>query len=495
MSGLLRDSNSKLSILYSILVVIFLLLLCILIPSLIHVGTRSVFDVDELFHLNSAYQMRIGQLPYKDFLFPYSPLLQWMLMPFIVVSNPVWSMEVARILLISFFVIRIALTVGISIAILGVPFGLLAVIGILIDPITSFSAMQVRPDGIAVFFQTVILLLFLLIKKYSRHTILYVFYGMATIFVLFASLKLVPFVVGLYVVFWITEQSLLKAYWKWIALGVGSAAVGLLIYPVSNGLLGPMIHQMVIDAKAINDSLLYPLNILNFYWPTNPLLYGSGVQYGWYYSLFIPLCSVAAWALLFFGNESQKTRVTLFTISIPAIFQFGSLLFVRSVFIQYHLASNWLLIILSVWFLKRMWIALQQYHRVFQYIFIFGATITLFVLINNVTTIYEARAKEVNTSQISSFVSLWKHIPSDTKVFPGFLWRQSGSFLGYGWNLGDLPLTLRNSLIISTEEGLAGISYVYLSDTQKQYLSSQLEAYIDKNFTKSSTMYDIWVRK
>ncbi|MBI3385528.1 hypothetical protein HY031_00415 [Candidatus Gottesmanbacteria bacterium] len=457
-----------------------------LIKSLIHVGLQYTLDVDELFHINATYQMYIGKLPYRDFLFPYTPFAQWALAPFFVLSDPTASIASARLIAVTAFLLRMGITGAIAMWILGIPFGILATVGILVDPFTAFSGTQFRPDTFAVLFQSLSLLSFLALRKY-RSGFFAVMTGVCITLSVFYSLKLLPFAAGLFIAMLFTEKKLISKYGHVVFLSVVLTLAVIVAPFFLSGTINQMLRSVFVDAKVINDTLLYPLHILNFYWPNNWFLYGLSVKAPvWYWELSIPILSVGAIILLFLGTPEESERNSLFAVGIAAILQAGSLLFIRSVFIQYYLPSNWLLIILAAWLMKKVWQKISSMYVNFAALFFLLLMLILADLTNNAVHNYTDRAQTTYRIQLADFSKNWKYIPLDAPVFPGYFFRPNSSYIGYGWNIGDLPKSFQAILNGElTQNASAAFKYIYLSDEQKKYLSAASLQVIENSYYQS----------
>jgi hypothetical protein len=468
----------------------------VLLPSQYRIGMRYTFDIDELFQINAVYHMRQGAFPYRDFLFPYTPIMQWILLPFTQTTSMMQTLETARLVAFVLYCARLIVTGIISVSLLGVPFGFLAVVGLLIDPFTVFSGLQFRPDTLAAVLESCAVLSFLWYRRKQATPAALVF-GFFVGTMVVASLKSVPVAVGLGIgyVFFTKRQSFRSSLPMLIAaLSPLCIFAGIMIH---NGVLLQMLQAVVLDAKAINDSLLYPLQILNFYWPVNWYLYGYGFRSPlWYFEFLLPLTALSGIIVIFFGSIDTRVRHNILPLAVMALLQSGSLLFIRSIFIQYHLLSNWLLILLAVWFLKYLYGRIVSYHRLLVIPLIIGMCAAIYVLVTTEVTVNTERENTLSyDAEIADFANHHSHIPEGASVYPGLFWRTNGAYIGYGWNIGDLPksvLAQQGGLEILRSKNT--VHYLYLPAKQKELLPLHIQSYIDNNFTRHQKDADLWVR-
>ncbi len=478
-------------------IAVFIAVLWMLLPSQYRIGLRYTFDVDELFQINAVYQMRLGAFPYRDFLFPYTPIMQWMLLPFTQTTSMMETLEIARVMALFLYAVRSILTGIISITLLGVPFGLLAIIGLLIDPFTVFSGLQFRPDTIAALLEVCAMITFLWYRQKKTVPLALVFGFFLSAMVL-SSLKCTPAAVGLLIsAIFLTKNRSIRSLLP-LVVGALVPALPFVVVMLHNGAFLQMIQAVIFDAKAINDSLLYPLQILNFYWPVNWYLFGYEFRSPlWYFAFLLPLFALCGLTLSFFGSVDSRERHAILPIAITALLQTGSLLGIRSVFIQYHLVSNWLLIILAVWFLKYLYRRIVSLSEFLAIPIIIVTCIAIYALVTTQVTVNKEREKQLSyDAEIVDFKKHHSYIPEHAAVYPGLFWRANGAYIGYGWNIGDLPkrvLLQHGGLDVLMSK--KNIDVLYLPGEQRNLLPQAVSRYIDRTFVRHSEDTDLWIRR
>jgi hypothetical protein len=260
------------------------------------------------------------------------------------------------------------------------------------------------------------------------------------------------------------------------------------------GIFSPMIQLIVFDAKQLNDALRYPENILNYYWPPNFVLYGyPGRPITWVYELCLPLVAFAGMFTTFlnlkaFGAKSRL--VGWFTAA--CLLQWISLLFVRSVFIQYFLSVSWFLAIFSAYALTRLYETVGV-NRIYRQLVCVSATL---LLIGGVVVSWKAN----NTRSLSSFAaqklyleSQWRVIPATAVVFPGILIRESIYPLGYGVNFVDFSNLMKRYASPSVYLERYRVPYIVIDSYNFSFLDVQTQDYIRAHYQQNPQDQTMWV--
>ncbi|MCX6794308.1 MAG: hypothetical protein NTY06_04375, partial [Candidatus Gottesmanbacteria bacterium] len=208
-----------------------------------------------------------------------------------------------------------------------------------------------------------------------------------------------------------------------------------LVWASFKGVVVLMIQQVVFDAKQYIDTLRFPQNILNYYWPPNAALYGfDGRPITWVYELCLPLIAFAGMftALLNLHSFGAKRRfVGWFTVA--CLVQWVSLLFVRSVFVQYFLPISWFLAVFTAYALNSVYEKIKT-NRIYRHMVVAAG---ILILLGGLCVSWRANNKRASisyTAQAAYFEAQWRIIPDTAVVFPGTLFRLSIYPIGYGWH-------------------------------------------------------------
>jgi hypothetical protein len=465
-----------------------------LLGHVVHYGYRYQFDTDELYHLQAAYEIARGRLPYVSYLFPYSPVLHWLLQPTFGVAAPgEATMFLSRGFMGGLFVLRTFTVWAIGMTVFGWWGSLLLAALFLADPFTSFAGMQIRPDNIAVLLQTMAVFFFLEAVR-RRHRRSLILLGMTAAGACLASLKVVPSMAVLVA----SAIWLIRSRRERFVLGISVALPVMLFgaYWIAAGAFVPMLRGILVDAKAINDSLQYPLPIVNFYWPSNWFLYGSPRQsLLWYFELSLPITGFCGALTAIRHRPYPALSGALAAIAVASLVQWAALIAVRSVFLQYYLPVNWLLVLFTAvfWIDLIRWTGLGSRAGAAAARMVLAAAMV--AVIRSAVTINMSRSQYDATVQLRLLHSLWAAVPPGAAVFPGLLYRPGGSYLGYGWNYGDIPLSIRRRIPMINEAAADTVSYVYLPGNQLNTYDSGTAGVITASYARSASVPDVWQRR
>lgn len=480
-----------------VLLIIYSVAIVLLLASVIHSGYSYLFDPDELVHVNVVFLLQHNLVPYRDFFITYTPFFHWILMPISsIVGYTFHFLETARIVMIVLFIVRIGLLYAIARKLFG---HLAACVGIalfLFDPFTVFAGMQVRPDNLmmTLYLAGVLLVLYwYLDKKTSVLSWAGLLLGASAV----TLLKNVPatFVITVFVLI----ELLRTRQYRHIIRFTAAMAIPALFFAIwawYKGIFPFMVQQIFIDAKYLNDTLKYPENILNYYWPPNFVLYGfPGRPVTWMYELCLPLFAFAGLftAFLALPSLSSKRRIVGW-FTAACTLQWVSLLFVRSVFIQYFLSVSWFLALFAAYALTRVYqtVGVNRPSKSL------AAIAGVFLLIGGLMVSWKAndtRSRSSYAAQKAYLEAQWRVIPESALVFPGTLFRMSTYPLIYGTNFVDLSprLAVRYgspSVYLSRYH----IPYVVIDGYNFTFLDVQTQKYIKENYQQNPLDQAMWVR-
>ena len=465
------------------------ILFLILIYSVVLSGYHYQLDNDEVFHVNVLYQIAHGARPYTSFFTIYTPIFHWLLLPVFSLFGPTFTtFHVLRALMIVLFFTRVILTAVLVRHIFGPLTAYIALVLMLLDPFTVFSAMQIRPDNVMLLMVVAgfFLLEYALRSKHRKYYFASgVFFGMAVITII----KSVPLVAVTSAIFGIwqvakKQKTQLMIFLWGILLPV---AAFLLIY-AALGELSAMIRAVLFDPLILFQSLLYKTSFRFFYQPDNILIFGApGKTLSWYYAISLPYMALFGVGCCLWDMWKKK-RIQILPVILAAGLLAGGIILYKSpvVFIQYFLSINWIMAIFSavpfVFVYRR--IAKRNIGKL-----IAGAGIFLFIImIISSTRANIARSAINQTSLEESFTRIWNIIPENVATFPNMLFRPAVYPLLIGSFYGDVPPGILARFgdiaqILETRK----VAYLIASDYYISFLPPHVQEYVKNNYTKTST--------
>lgn len=478
-----------------ILFFIYSVVVAILLVSVIHSGYSYLFDPDELFNVNIVFLLRHGLIPYRDIFITYTPFFSWFLTPISYFTGFTFHfLEAARVTMIVLFIIRLVLIFFIARKLFGPLVAYISIPLSLFDPFTVFTGMQIRPDNLmmSLYIAGLLLVFYWYFCKKTYPLILAAFLLGASTVILLKNIPATCFI-SLFILF-----DLIKAKnYRHIGLFIVSMVlpvVSFALWVCYKGIFPLMIQQIVFDPKYLNDTLRYPQNILNYYWPPNFVLYGfPGRPITWVYELCLPLVAFAGMftTLLNLKTFGSKGRlVGWFTAA--CLLQWVSLLFVRSVFIQYFLPVSWFFALFAAYALVLTYETIGV-NRIYRQIVSIAA---ILLLIGGLIVSWKAN----NTRSLSSYAaqeaylkSQWRVIPETAVVFPGTLFRLNIYPINYGTNFVDIPHFMINRYG-SPSEYLERyrIPYVVLDPYNFSFLDAQTQEYIKAHYQQDLQDQNMW---
>lgn len=489
------------SVLKTILISIFLASIILLAFTVIRSGYFFEFDLDELYHANTVYLISQGYKPFTDFFLPYSPLFYSFLSPLFHTSGfTLDTIQATRVVMIILFVLRI---LGASLLIRTL-FGKLAAFLFLplflLDPFTAYVSMQIRPDN---FMMTIYIIgLVVLIHGFiaqKKYVILLA--GIILGISLIASIKIVPSLGALFLVLFFYRLRYKFAGLLELCIGISLPIVLFSLYYLFNGAFVPMITNLVFDARAINESLKYPVPMGNFYWPSPSTIFGLSFkpilfQYVWA----LPLLAFAGAYNTFITSDftshtlSRKNMLSS-VLAVSLGVQWISLFFIRSVFIQYYIPLTWLFALFGA-------VAIATIlHKVKSNKALYIGTLLLFsgvyclYLAPSIQANYE-RAKVIGKETKESILSIWRYIPENQSVYPGVLFRPLAYPIPYGFTYYDLPQSLfRRYAPIEHYLEKNNVKYLNIHERAWALPNEVMKQYVTRHYIQDDTNSLFWVKK
>ena len=478
-----------------ILLAVYGVVVVFLLASVIHSGYLYQFDPDELFHVNLVFLLMHGLVPYRDFFVTYLPLFHWFLAPISYVTGYTFQLvEAARGAMIVLFIVRLLFMFFIARKLFGSLVAYICIPLYLFDPFTVFSGMQIRPDNLMMTFYITGILLVLhwyLNKKNSALPWAGLLLGASAV----TLLKNIPatFLITLFILIelWKTRNYRSMANFM---LAMAIPAVCFAVWTWYQRIFPSMIQQVVFDAKQLNDTLRYPENILNYYWPPNAVLYGfPGRPISWVYELCLPLLAFAGMfttSLDIKAFGAKRRLVGWFTAA--CLLQWVSLLFVRSVFLQYFLSVSWFLALFAATALNSVYKKICE-NSVYKHIAI---GVGFLILTGGLVISWKAnntRAAISYKPQVTYIESQWRIIPNTAVVFPGMLFRLTIYPLGYGVNFVDFPHIVGRFGSPSVYLRRYHIPYVVIDHYNFSFLDEQTQDYVKAHYQKNPQDQNMWV--
>ena len=494
----LRKSKSAL---VTIFIYIFLISITLLAFTVIQSGYFFEFDIDELYHANTTYLIAKGYEPFRDFFLPYSPLYHALILPvFTIFGFNLEAMQWTRALMIALFLIRIAGAMILVRMLFGTLAAALFMPLLMLDPLTQYVSMQIRPDAYMMTVYT-IGLIFLAQGLTHNRKFFVLISGALFGFALIISIKILPSLGAIFLIILVTGWK--RHFSEFIELFVGFATPIIIftLYYVLKGLFVPMATNLLLDARAINETLKYPTPIGNFYWPAPRTYYGLSFKPALFQYLWsLPLLAFAgAHATLLhldytFSTHSGKRTMQLILI-ISLVLQWVSLFFVRSVFIQYYLPITWLFAVFGAVALAKLIHATEINNSLYVMVLVSMGCVYAYYLLPSLQANVE-KMKITGLEQKTTIQKQWQHIPETSAVYPGILFRPLAYPIPYGFTFYDLPpeLIARYGPIQNYLEK-ERVPYLNIDDKPWALPNETVKHYVTANYVQEKEYPLFWKRK
>lgn len=447
------------------------------------------FDNDEVFHVNLLYQIARGAHPFTSFFTIYTPVFHWILLPVYYVFGPTFSTFYAlRVLMIILFFSRIALSVRLLFGVFGKEVAWVFVLLILLDPLTVFSGMQIRPDNLM--FTTVLIGYVLLeralrTKKNTHFFWSGMLFGLAVI-VLIKSLPIIAVTAGVLGLTAIDKNKRLR-----IAHFFGGLLLPIFVFVLFFVLIGelePMIQGVFVDPLILFRSLLFPNNFRLYYRADNVFLFGvMGKPSAWYYTIGLPFVGIFGTMVYLFKSFMRKRFATMPIILLGVLIMQAIVIYKSpSVFVQYFLTFNWLLAVFAAVAIVWLYRVLEKFRMAIGAVLC--GVVIFAVIIRGAVLGNIARSGIGNQLLEKRYREIWQIIPPEEPTFHNFLFRPSVYPLLIGSFYGDIPeqILARFPTIIHVIESHK-LKYLLLSDYYISFLPSYVKKYISDHYTLTGT--------
>lgn len=399
----------------------YFVLIGILLWSVVQSGYHFQFNADEVFNANTIYLMVKDYKPYVDFYTVYSPIVHWILTPvFLLFGFNFGAVSIARGVMVFFFFIRLLLMYLLVCRVFGRKVGLIFIPLYLMNPFVVFSEMQIRPDNLMMVFYT----LFLLVFSYG----FYFLSGILFAVTLLTNIKIAPSLIafGLVFIYFVFKNKNFSYLWKFIN-GFCLTFLVFFAYFFIKGYAGEMFLHVFLDPVRLNSSIPNATWLGYFYF-SNPTIYGlDGKPMNWIYTWFLPVAAFAG------GYKSIGLRVKSEGLSgreaikvilfLSLVFQWASMLFINSVFIQYYIPLNWLYTVFAAYLIGDLFFKTEMPKNLRKGLMIL---FIIFFAVLYKTSIQAniSRSRMTSDPIIKEAQEYWKMIPEDKPAFPNVIFRK-----------------------------------------------------------------------
>lgn len=467
---------------------IYSIALLILVWSVVLSGYRFQFNGDELFNANIVYLILKGYKPYTDFYLGYTPILHWFLTPvFLLFGFSFKAVSMARIFMIIIFFLKVFLLFFLVKRIFGKIVAFLFLPLFLLNPFTVFAEMQIRPDNIMMLFYT----LFLLVFSYafqSRRPILYIISGALFGLTFLTHTKVAPSLLAFGLVFFLYTLRKKHAYSLVFFLnGFVLSSLVFLLYFFLQGNLGEMFAQVFLDSFRIYNR--YPTWLGYFYF-SNPVIYGyEGKPMSWFYSWSLPIMAFAGGyqgVVTSVGNR-HLMKIILF---VSLVFQWASLLFINSVFMQYYIPINWLYSLFAAFFLYNLIIQMKVTPLLQKGLTTILIIMSIFLFKSNILGNI-ARSQVVDDPIVREMSQFWQIIPEDSPAYPNVIFRKPIYPLLWGQVISE-RVRDRYPPVYTAIEKYRLKTLTGLTDDFMSYLDWATQVYIQAHYQRDPSDSRLW---
>lgn len=478
---------------------LYLLLTGWLLRSVLLSGYSYQLDIDEYYHAQLVYLLANGQKAFTSFYASvYPPLFHWLFLPLFHSIGPVFPfLYASRVLMGGLLVIRLLGSAFIAQRLFGWAGAAICLALILLDPMSTFMGMQIRPDNLMVTL-FIVGLAFIVEAMRKERQIYMLIAGVFLCASCLVLIKMLPAFIVLSALLFLyvlikRKAQLFFAY----SLGIFLTFAGFFLYFSMQGSWDELVRQVVWDSITTFSQFLYPVRFGYFLMPDNFYIFGfPGKPLTWVYMWLYMLAGFAGIysALQVFMEKPRQWKSWMF-LSLGAIYlvQFIFLFTFSSVFIQYYIVVFWfaglvttgavtsLLTRLSSSRSRMVLLLLIIPYAVFARSAVMANTVRAGITSEETRKYYEIR---------------WKQFPSDAYVFPGYLFRPQAFPLPYGIFFGNYPpeILARMPAFESVLEEKK-VQYVLMNDWEIGFLKPETRSYLETQYEHAPGDKDLWLRK
>jgi len=481
--------------------IVLALCLCtgiVLAFSVAYSGSHYTYYGDELLHVNTVYLIAHGYRPFKDFFTIYSPLFHYFLLPFFILFGfTLETIQASKLLMIGLFALWLFIGYVFMSKLFTKLTGLIFLFLLLLDPFTVFAGMQVRPDNflMPVFFAGLLALVY---AYRGKSFVLWFVSGLFMGLSVAVSVKSVVMVgvVSLVLLFYCFKKQSWKQYLYYSTGGV-IAGVAFCLLWIVQGSFFLMVEQLIVYAKAVSDGIWFPTRLGFFYLPNNTFVYGlGGKPVTWYIAVLLPIFALAGilYSVMAFRNHARKS-FWVTTCICMLLFQYAFLYTVKSMFIQYYLIVNWILAFFAAVFITAI-VGCIKHPMGKTIMYFFLLIVFLYISFESIKANMLRPHTISQEPQNREMRKRWERIPSDSPVYPSFLFRPLSQPIPYGSIiLPEVPASIRSRYpsdlaTIQQKE----LRYLILTSYHLQFIDQEARSYIQNHFTKQSDDEELWIR-
>lgn len=494
----MKIAQRQIRILSLLFIFFYLIVLGVLLWSAVSSGYHFLFNPDEIFNANTVYLISKGFRPYVDFYTVYSPILHWFITPvFLLFGFTFKAISVSRIVMVGLFIIRLILLFLLVKRIFGQRVALIFVPLFLFDPFMVFAAMQIRPENLMMVFY----ILFLLVFSYafeSKSAVKFFLSGILLAFTFLINIKIIPSLLAFVLVFiYFALQKRMFSQLLMFVDGFCLTVMAFFLYFLIKGYLPEMFLHVFLDPVRLNGGIPNPTWLGYFYF-SNPTIYGiEGRPINWMYAWALPVFAFAAgYKSLFYsfvGNGRDRSLpVMKIILFVSLVFQWLSMLFINSVFIQYYIPLNWLYAVFMAVFLHDLLFRINLAKLLRFGPFVLG--LFLFVLLYQTSlTANFSRSKWRWDPYLDEFSKVWKMIPEDAPAFPNVVFRKPIYPILWGSTFAPYMRERYPPAYLAIEKYKLPI-LTFLNDEYFGFLDKATQDYIVKHYKRDQADSLIWHR-
>lgn len=480
--------------------VVSLICLAIITYALVKNAFFGGLDVDELFHSQVVYLMNNGIRPYSAFfLISYSPIYHWFMLPIYMLTNFQYeTLSAARMVMVGVFLVRMLLIFLVSRRIFNNKIAIVTLFLTIIEPISSYTVVHLRPDNLMIVVFLAALYLFLEAERRSKAWL----YSLAGCLLVVASLIMlkVAFNVALFgilIAVWSIMKHKIMNFVHFVAGGV-LALAAYLGYFLVTGRLVSMIEQVFLyPSKTFFNTFQYPLPFAFFYKHDNYMLYGAGGKpFNWYLSWLILFFMCAGVYIVFQYLSKQRgwtiKQFFLLFISLSFFIQVFFLMKLQSGFLQYYQLPLFFGTFLAAYAIVSLWDSWVHWGLLNAA----GLAVLAIVMTYSIVPLYQLRGTYSNKDFENAIRGIWKIVPVDKAIYPHVIFRPIVYPHPYQITLGDasefMKSLLPDPMTIFTQHNT---QYILNDQYQLSFYPENFRNYIYSNFAPSPEFPMVMVKK
>ena len=254
-----------------------------------------------------------------------------------------------------------------------------------------------------------------------------------------------------------------------------------------------MFLHVFLDPFRLNNSIPYPTWLGYFYF-TNPTIYGlEGKPMNWIFTWSLPVLAFAGAYQNVVASTLKNSGLVKTILFLTLIFQWVSMLFINSVFIQYYIPLNWLYAVFAAYFINDLLIKINGL-VLLQKILMISFMILFILLYKSSVEGNLARAKITSDPIIKEVKESWRIIPEDSPAFPDVVFRKPVYPVLWGSTFAPYMRERYPQAFVSIEKYKIP-TLIGLNDEYFSYLDFESQQYIQTHYERDMLDNRIWRRK